>query len=175
MISSRAAHSRRFAVVAAFGALMAVLGALFCVQGLASSSAAHAGAGHAPSSVSAGPAMSVPDPAAASGAAGASGPAEAASSVPASGPAPAPGGSETAGDASPDSADEGTPGCERPEDQGTDPSPVRGAAAYDQCPTLVDDPAVAVGEALYTSHALTAVRGPTMAAPTPMELSVLRV
>jgi hypothetical protein len=172
MISSRAAHSRRFAVVAAFGALMAVLGALFCVQGLASPSAAHAGAGHAPSSVSAGAATSVPDPAAASGA---SGMAEAASSVSASGPASAPGGFETAGDASPDSADEGTPGCERPEDQGTDPSPVRGAAAYDQCPTLVDDPAVAVGEALYTSHALTAVRGPTMAAPTPMELSVLRV
>ncbi|MEU3373566.1 hypothetical protein ACFYM2_03935 [Streptomyces sp. NPDC006711] len=71
----------------------------------------------------------------------------------------------------------GTPGCRQGgRHQDSDPAaPVRVRPAHDHAPVLEDRvPPAALG-ALYAAHRNPPVRGPTLSAPTPVELSVLRV
>ncbi|MEU9100518.1 hypothetical protein [Streptomyces sp. NPDC048361] len=71
----------------------------------------------------------------------------------------------------------GTPGCKQgSRHQDSDPAaPVRARTAHDQAPVLEDRVAPATLGALYAAHRNPPVRGPTLGAPTPVELSVLRV
>ncbi|WP_167158244.1 MULTISPECIES: hypothetical protein [Streptomyces] len=69
------------------------------------------------------------------------------------------------------------PGCQQGgRHQDSDPAaPVRTRTAHDQAPVLEDRVAHAALGALYAAHRNPPVRGPTRSAPTPVELSVLRV
>ncbi|WP_331445083.1 hypothetical protein [Streptomyces xanthochromogenes] len=69
------------------------------------------------------------------------------------------------------------PGCQQGgRHQDSDPAaPVRTRTAHDQAPVLEDRVAPAALGALYAAHRNPPVRGPTRSAPTPVELSVLRV
>lgn len=71
-----------------------------------------------------------------------------------------------------------SPGCKQggKQDKGGDPAaPVRARTAYDQAPALGERIAPAALAAQAAEHRTPPVRGPTLAAPTPVELSVLRV
>ncbi|MFD7339389.1 hypothetical protein ACFV98_25760 [Streptomyces violascens] len=69
------------------------------------------------------------------------------------------------------------PGCKQGgQHQDSDPAaPVRARTAHDQAPVLEDRVAPAALCGLYAAHRNPPVRGPTLSAPTPVELSVLRV
>ncbi|MEU8966861.1 hypothetical protein AB0C89_34880 [Streptomyces sp. NPDC048491] len=69
------------------------------------------------------------------------------------------------------------PGCRQGgKQQDSDPAaPVRVRTAHDQAPVLEDRAAPASLGALYAAHRNPPLRGPTLSAPTPVELSVLRV
>ncbi|PKV86907.1 hypothetical protein [Streptomyces sp. TLI_146] len=70
------------------------------------------------------------------------------------------------------------PGCKQggKQDKGGDPAaPVRARTAYDQAPAVGERIAPAALAAQAAEHRTPPVRGPTLAAPTPVELSVLRV
>ncbi|MEU9198108.1 hypothetical protein [Streptomyces hundungensis] len=70
-----------------------------------------------------------------------------------------------------------TPGCRQGgAHHGSDPAaPVRARTAHDQAPVLEDRLAPVALCGLYAAHRNPPVRGPTLGAPTPVELSVLRV
>ncbi|MFI6682763.1 hypothetical protein [Streptomyces sp. NPDC050485] len=70
-----------------------------------------------------------------------------------------------------------TPGCKkRGQNEGSEPAaPVRARTAHDQAPVLEDRIAPAALCGLYAAHRNPPARGPTLAAPSPVELSVLRV
>ncbi|MFJ8310022.1 MULTISPECIES: hypothetical protein [unclassified Streptomyces] len=70
-----------------------------------------------------------------------------------------------------------TPGCKKSgQNQGSEPAaPVRARTAHDQAPVLEDRIAPAALCGLYAAHRNPPVRGPTLAALSPVELSVLRV
>ncbi|MFI1103426.1 hypothetical protein [Streptomyces melanogenes] len=73
---------------------------------------------------------------------------------------------------------DGAPGCKQggKQDKGGDPAaPVRARTAYDQAPAVGERIAPAALAAQAAEHRTPPVRGPTLAAPTPVELSVLRV
>ncbi|MFD9793219.1 hypothetical protein ACFWXK_19960 [Streptomyces sp. NPDC059070] len=73
---------------------------------------------------------------------------------------------------------DGSPGCKQREkpDKGADPAaPVRARGAHDQAPALTARPVPPASAAQDADHRTPPVRGPTRAAPTPVELSVLRV
>ncbi|MFJ4477190.1 hypothetical protein [Streptomyces xanthochromogenes] len=69
------------------------------------------------------------------------------------------------------------PGCKQGGGhQDSDPAaPVRARTTHDQAPVLEDRVASASLGALYAAHHNPPMRGPTLSAPTPVELSVLRV
>ncbi|MGW2816750.1 hypothetical protein [Streptomyces sp. NPDC001415] len=69
------------------------------------------------------------------------------------------------------------PGCKQGgHHQDSDPAaPVRARAAHDQAPVLEDRVASAELCGRYAAHRNPPARGPTLSAPTPVELSVLRV
>ncbi|MCX5387733.1 hypothetical protein [Streptomyces sp. NBC_00083] len=71
----------------------------------------------------------------------------------------------------------GPPGCKQGgRHQDSDPAaPVRVRTAHEQAPVLEDRVAPAALGALYAAHRNPPVRGPAPGAPTPVELSVLRV
>ncbi|GAA4117512.1 MULTISPECIES: hypothetical protein [Streptomyces] len=71
----------------------------------------------------------------------------------------------------------GVPGCRQGgKQQDSDPAaPVRVRTGHDQAPVLEDRAAPASLGALYAAHRNPPLRGPTLSAPTPVELSVLRV
>ncbi|MBD0744066.1 hypothetical protein [Streptomyces sp. CBMA152] len=70
-----------------------------------------------------------------------------------------------------------SPGCKQSgkHDGGEPAAPVRARTAYDQAPALGERFAPAAFAAQAAEHRIPPVRGPTLAAPTPVELSVLRV
>ncbi|MEV6549514.1 hypothetical protein AB0M57_12480 [Streptomyces sp. NPDC051597] len=71
-----------------------------------------------------------------------------------------------------------SPGCEQggKQDRGGDPAaPVRSRTAGDQAPVLGERIAPAALAARAAAHRDPPVRGPTLTAPSPVELSVLRV
>ncbi|MFD9488047.1 hypothetical protein [Streptomyces sp. NPDC059991] len=73
---------------------------------------------------------------------------------------------------------DGSPGCKQggKQDKGGDPAaPVRARTAYDQAPALGGRTVPAGPVAQDAHHRAPPARGPTPAAPTPVELSVLRV
>ncbi|MFF1479820.1 hypothetical protein ACFVYD_20085 [Streptomyces sp. NPDC058301] len=73
---------------------------------------------------------------------------------------------------------DGSPGCKQGsgQDKGADPAaPARARTAYDQAPALGERTVPAALTAQAAEHRTPPVRGPTRAAPTPVELSVLRV
>ncbi|MEV8524428.1 hypothetical protein AB0451_09780 [Streptomyces sp. NPDC052000] len=71
----------------------------------------------------------------------------------------------------------GTPGCKKGgQNEGSEPAaPVRARVAHDQAPVLEDRIAPGALCGLYAAHRNPPVRGPTLVAPSPVELSVLRV
>lgn len=77
----------------------------------------------------------------------------------------------------PRSPTSGTPGCKKGgQNEGSEPAaPVRARVAHDQAPVLEDRIAPGALCGLYAAHRNPPVRGPTLVAPSPVELSVLRV
>ncbi|MGW2860000.1 hypothetical protein [Streptomyces sp. SDr-06] len=91
--------------------------------------------------------------------------------------APAPGAAAKKASAPAFTDGSAAPGCKQGgRHQDSDPAaPVRARTAHDQAPVLADRGAPAALCGLYAAHRNPPVRGPTLTAPGPVELSVLRV
>ncbi|MBQ0982986.1 hypothetical protein KBZ10_00195 [Streptomyces sp. F63] len=169
MISTTTAHSRRLAVGAVAGALMAVLVALFCLPGRAAPTAAPGGTGVA--AVADGFPAAVPGSQPGDGTAGGGPGAEEPSerSLPLSGS-----GDRTGEPPSWSSDDDGSSHCKRPRDRGTDPAvPASTVSAHDQCPVLGARLAYAEDSMSEAARGLPDTRDPTDVPATPVTLSVL--